>query len=190
MARAFSLVLLLACLVASALSFAPAGMRARPSALSMQLPSTPSSPSSTRSQRIAQLQRFSATFAPAVAALVAAPLLSRAAEAVAAAADAAPVKVPLGPPPTNFGLAFKDFYTDCQQVRLLGGEELVSDVWGCILCMCEGVEGLIGAKGVVERLMWCLVLLAGWSKRGGRKCGRDRRGGRVNRDGRWENLVM
>ena len=123
MARAFSLVLLLACIVACALSFAPAGLRARHSALSMQQqqlgePGTASTPSSTRSQRVAQLQRFSSVFAPAMAAALSAPLLVRAAEATAAAATAdAPVKVPLGPPPTNFGLAFKDFYTDCQQVR-------------------------------------------------------------------------
>lgn len=168
MARAFSLVLLLACLVASALSFAPAAMRARPSALSMQLPSTPSSPSSTRSQRIAQLQRFSATFAPAVAALVAAPLLSRAAEAVAAAADAAPVKVPLGPPPTNFGLAFKDFYTDCQQVRfgVRGvGKSWVQKcgaafvhVWG--RARVDGGKGCGGGGDMVS-------LLAGRIKEGG-----------------------
>lgn len=56
----------------------------------------------------------------AFAALFALPKLSLAAEGEAAGAVAVPATpaaaVPLGPPPTDFELKFKDYYADCAQV--------------------------------------------------------------------------
>lgn len=76
------------------------------------LTAVPESSSVPRSAAASSAIALSSFAAPLLASLLAVPLAVTAAEEV----PAPPAPVDLGPPPTDFGLAFKDFYTDCNQV--------------------------------------------------------------------------